>query len=128
MLDFTTNLDGQPEKAFYRDEDFLTYQLLVTIDLKLGKTIKAVICSASRNDTSYQIFDENGQSMGVRRFTYASSFMHRNLVEDLNVLFEEFGVEITPDDLAALTYRAVTICETRFGASTPEGDVHFIFI
>jgi len=122
-MQVSTNLDGQKAKRFSDDPDFLTYQLLVDVKINIDEEIKVIYRSASRNDTSYEIFDGNGDSMGGRRIMYATGRLNTPLVEDLNVLLEEHGATISRDDFKGITDRAVGICESRYGNGNCDGDV-----
>lgn len=121
-MQVSTNLDGQQPKHA-GNPDFFTYQLLVTVNIGIGEEIKVVFRSASRNDTSYEIFDGTGSSMGGRRMQYATGRLNAPLVDDLNVLLEEHGVHIPHDGFQTITNRAVKVCESRYGNGNPAGDV-----
>ena len=115
-------MDNQARKHA-SDPDYFTYQLLVDVTIGIGEEIKVVYRSASRDDTSYEIFDDAGDSMGGRRLKYATGRLNRPLVEDLNVLLEEHGIELSTDDIKDITDRAVGICESRYGNGNIDGDV-----
>jgi hypothetical protein len=87
--------------------------------------LKVICRSANRNDTSYEIFDESGRSMGKRSFTYAvlRKTMNRPLVDDLNILLDEFGVAIDPSKFEEVTDAAANTCEARYGNGLKDGDV-----
>ncbi|OHA84001.1 MAG: hypothetical protein A2408_03850 [Candidatus Yonathbacteria bacterium RIFOXYC1_FULL_52_10] len=117
-----TNLDGKNPKHA-GEPDYLTYQLLVSVLIGIGEEIKVVFRSTSRDDTSYEIFDGAGTQVGERRMKYATNRLHTPLVDDLNVLLEEYGVNISYDDFKDIAGRAVRICESRFGNGNSDGDV-----
>ena len=106
-----TNLDGKNPKHA-GEPDYLTYQLLVGVLIGIGEEIKVVFRSASRDDTSYEIFDGAGTQVGERRMKYATGRLHTPLVDDLNVLLEEYGVNISYNDFKDITSHAVRICES----------------
>lgn len=121
-MQISTNLDGlEPEQV--NNLDFFHYQLLIEVKIGINEEIKVVFRSASRDDTSYEIFDGTGSSMGERRMRYATGRLNVPLVDDLNVLLEEHGVSITYSDFRAITDRAVRVCESRYGNGNNRGDV-----
>ncbi len=121
-MQVSTNLDGQQPKHVGHP-DFFTYQLLVAVNIGIGEEIKVVYRSASRDDTSYEIFDGTGSSMGGRRLRYATGRLNTRLVDDLNVLLEEHGICISHADFQEITDRAVKVCESRYGNGNRDGDV-----
>ena len=99
-----------------------THQLQLNVVLDISNEIKVVCRSATRNDTSYEIFDQYGKSMGGRQFTYATSgCMNIPLVDDLNVLLEEFGVQLDHKDFSPISSSAARCCEGRYGNSVSDG-------
>jgi len=108
-----------------------THQLLttITIGLPASTRFRVVFRSASRNDTSYEIFDQFDKSMGVRRLTYAIAWnpMHIPLVDDLNILMDEFGIVLNYDAMKEIVKDAVRTCEARYGRGIEEGDAIIIF-
>lgn len=121
-MQVSTNLDGQQPKHVGHS-DYFTFQLLVTVNIGIGDEIKVVYRSSSRNDTSYEIFDGSGSSMGGRRLRYATGRLNAPLVDDLNVLLEAYGVCISHADFQGITDRAVKVCESRYGNGNRDGDV-----
>lgn len=121
-MQVSTNLDGQKPKHA-GEPDYFDYQLLVSVVIGIGEEIKVVFRSASRDDTSYEIFDGTGAQMGERCVRYATGRLNTPLVDDLNVLLEEYGVNISYDDIKDITSRAVRICESRYGNGNSKGDV-----
>ena len=121
-MQVSTNLDGQQPKHA-GNPDYLSYQLLVTANIGIGEEITVVFRSASRDDTSYEIIDSAGSSMGGRRMRYAGGCLNAPLVKDLNVLLEVHGVKISDDEFQTITDRAVKICESRYGNGNSDGDV-----
>lgn len=101
------------------------FQFEIKVALGLPVELKVVCRSASRNDTSYEIFDQNGASMGERSFTYAAlrKTMNGPLVEDLNILLDEFGVAIDPAKFEEVSDAAANTCEARYGHGLEDGDV-----
>lgn len=98
-------------------------QLQINITLGLPVVLKVVCRSASRNDTSYEIFDQEGMSMGCRAFEYASRCINRELVDDLNVLLEEFGKVLDYDEFRPVSKQIAQTCESRYGNGLFDGDV-----
>lgn len=121
-MQVSTNLDGQQTKHA-GNPDFYNYQLLVAVNIGIGEEIKVVYRSASRDDTSYEIFDGTGAPMGGRRMQYATGRLNAPLVDDLNVLLEAYEVQISHDDFQTITDRAVKVCESRYGNGNCDGDV-----
>ncbi|HVY72789.1 MAG TPA: hypothetical protein VG984_01935 [Candidatus Paceibacterota bacterium] len=103
----------------------LKHQLQISVVLGLPVELKVVCRSASRNDTSYEIFDQHGASMGKRSFTYAmlNKTMNGPLVDDLNVLLDEFGITIEPSKFDEVSDQAIGTCEARYGYGRDDGDV-----
>ncbi len=119
---FSSNLEEVESKRL-GDADYFTYQWKVSVELGIGETITVRYYSASREDTSYEIFDGAGRRVGERQMMYATGRLNRPLVADLNVLTEEYGVVITPDDFKFITDTAIKICESRYGRGVDGGDV-----
>jgi|GEM_PF-1710720 len=106
-----------------------THQLVTTITLGLlGVRFRVVFRSASRNDTSYEIFDQHDKSMGERRLTYAIAWnpAYAYLTDDLNVLLDEFGITLKKEDLKQPVHDLVLTCEARYGRGIEEGDAVLI--
>lgn len=101
-------------------------QLQVTVSVGIPCSLSVVCRSESRNGTSYEILDQHQESMGGETFycdcgPILGLFNHR-LVEDLNVLLEEFGVQIDKNDFRPISSLAVGKCESRYGNGINEGD------
>lgn len=118
-MQFTSEVIGEDRPGVYPK----THQLRFAVALGLPTELKVVCRSASRNDTSYEIFDQNGDSMGVRSITYAIGRFHRLMADDLNVLLEEFGARLNYDELEPVGAQAVRTCEARYGRGIEDGDV-----
>ena len=94
-------------------------QIFVGIDLPYGCVFTIRFYSSSRNSTDYEIFDEYGDSMGRR--TFNCSFgpvlvpLTLDLIEDLNVLLEEYGEKIDYADFTEITKKAIDFCEGKYG-------------
>ena len=102
---------------------FNQHQLQIKVALGLPAELKVICRSASRNDTSYEIFDQNGQSMGERQFTYATGRINRPMVDDLNVLLDEFGKRLDYNSFEPVSKQVVYTCEARYGNGLEDGDV-----
>lgn len=105
-------------------EGHFTHRLDITAQLGLppDTELKVVFSSASRNDTAYHIFDQHGTSMSYRRFTYCFGLMNM-LTEELNILLEEFGLQIGSEVLGQICVDARRVCEGRYGNGIEGGDV-----
>jgi len=116
-MDFTREEPG---------ENQFTNQLQLGVSLGLPCSLTVVCRSASRNGTSFEIVDQNQESMGTKTFRCdfgpISGKFNCSLVEELNVLLEEFGVEISPDELRPVAELAVSKCESRYGNGIEDGD------
>ena len=119
-MHFTTEKVGDTEKQYPRG-----YSLNVKVVLGLPVELKVVFYSASRTYTTYEIFDQHGESMGRRDFWYAVTMNPPNtkLVDDLNVLLEEFGIQVAYDDFAPISQQAAKECDARCGSGLGDGDV-----
>lgn len=107
------------------DDRFTNYlQLGVCLDLSSPLTI--VFRSASRSSTTFEIFDEDGGSLGFRRFDSGQGpvapRLGRSLVDDLNVALGEYTIQIDYDDFSAVVKLAVEKCESRHGNGIVDGD------
>jgi len=105
-------------------EENTSRQLLIGVSLGLPAPLMVVCRSASREDTSFEIFDQNRESMGVQRYRYAngSNLFHRRMVDELNVLLEEWGARIELDDFYHISSLAVSKCENCYGNGVDGGD------
>lgn len=106
--------------------DRWTNQLQISVLLGIPCSLRVVCRSESRNGTSFEIFDQHKESMGRETFfcdmgPISGSFNH-HLVENLNILFEEFGVQIDKKDFMPISNLAVNKCESRYGKGTYDGD------
>ena len=99
------------------------HQLQIKVTLGLPAELKVICRSASRNDTSYEIFDQDGKSMGCRQLTYATGRLNAPLVDDLNVLLDEFGKRLDYDSFEPVSKQVVDTCEARYGYGLEDGDV-----
>ncbi|MDE2213233.1 MAG: hypothetical protein KGJ34_01745 [Patescibacteria group bacterium] len=101
------------------------YQLGISVIFGLPVVLTVICRSASRNETSYEIFDQHDVSMGGRNFTYAAlrKTMNDWLVDDLNVLLEEFGIAIDRSEFQEVSDTAANACEARYGNGLEDGDV-----
>ena len=93
----------------------------------LPVTLVIVCTSTGRRSTSYEVFDQYGESMGECDFN--ASFMcvtpqrfNYSLVEDLNILLEEFGFSLDKQAFFEISKLAVSKCESRYGNSIEGGD------
>ena len=116
-MNFSTKLLGS---------NWLTSQLQVVVPLGLPCSLSVVCRSESRNGASFEIFDQHQESMGVETFNCnmgpVLGIFNRRLVENLNVLLEEFGVQINKKDFLPISHPAVSVCERRYGNGIDEGD------
>lgn len=108
-------------------DDHMSHQLLIDVALGLHESIKVVCHSVDRDTTSYEIFDGSGEEMGQREFTAGHNGPIRGrfnsaLVEDLNVLLDEFLVELTVEEFQGVSQQAINVCESRYGNGVKEGD------
>ena len=103
-----------------------TNQLQLGVPLGLPCSLKVVCRSTSRNGTSFEILDQHHASMGCRTFYSnfgpVSSEFNSRLVENLNVLLEEFGVQINASDFIPIAKLAISKCESRYGNGIEGGD------
>lgn len=107
---------------FTREEENYHSQLKIGVDLGLPSPIKVVCVSQSRDETSFEIIDENGASMGVNNFRYNFGGFNSTLIEELNILLEEWGVQIDDDDFRQISKLAFSKCESRYGNNIDGGD------
>jgi hypothetical protein len=61
--------------------------------------------------------------MGHRQFTYATGRINRPMVDDLNILLDEFGKRLDYDSFKAVSKDVVDTCEARYGHGLKDGDV-----
>ncbi len=85
-----------------------------------------IICtSTGRNSTTYEIFDENGDSMGERIFDCTFGPVARSfsqfICEDLNVLLDN-NAWLNYAKFFPLAKLAVDKCESRYGNQISGGD------
>ncbi len=119
IMDFTQENIG---------EDQFTDQLLLTIPLGLPYELKVVCRSEFRSVTSFETFDQLGDSMGRRSFSCHGlegpilGQFARNLIDDLNILLEEFGIQLNFPKLLPIAKLAVGKCESLFGDGAEDGD------
>ena len=97
-------------------------QLVIQVDLGLLDTIKVICRSVSRNDTGYEIRDQFGEFMGSRSLTYNRTGLNEALVDDLNILLDEFGVQINSEEFLEVFTPAFRKCESRYGYGQDGGD------
>ena len=96
-------------------------RIFADIDLDLPSDCVFTIrfYSSSRDNTAYEIFDESGASMGRRTFNCSSGPvlvpLTLDLIEDLNVLLEEYKKEVTFEDFTPITQEAICFCEGKYG-------------
>jgi len=92
--------------------------------------IKVICRSESRDNTSFEILDSKGSSMGIQTFSCNSgpifnSFLNR-LLSELNTLIEteELEIEVNPDDISEIANLAIGKCESRYenGNDLEDGD------
>ena len=126
-MQISSSVIGEDRQGHYPK----THQLLTTVTLGLPASVRfrVVFRSASRNDTSYEIFDQFDKSMGVRRITYAIAWnpMHIPLVDDLNILMDEFGIVLNYEQMKSIVVASVKTCEARYGRGIEEGDAVIVF-
>lgn len=103
------------------DGNYMTKQLKITVGLDLPVTLKVIFRSSGRIHTSFEIFDQNEDSMGCREFQNCKG-LNKALVDDLNVLLEEFGIQIETDAFASISQEAYRICASRYGSGIADGD------
>ena len=101
-------------------------QLIIEVSLGLPCVIMVVCRSASRNSTSWEIFDQNQDSMGWNAvrcdFGPALGEFNYSLIENLNVLLDEFGVQVAVEEFLPVSKLAVEKCESRYGHGVEDGD------
>jgi hypothetical protein len=102
--------------------DHFTNQLQIAVVLGLPVELKMVFYSSGRDQTSVEIFDQFGASMGRQQFVYGMG-MYRVVVENLNVLLEEFSIQIDPYDFSEVCGQAHHFCDGRYGSGIQGGDV-----
>ncbi len=102
-------------------KDHFTNQLQITVTLPLPVELKMVFCSSGRDQTSCEIFDQFGASMGRQQFQYGIR-MSYVVAEDLNVLLEEFGIQIDPYEFSQVCSQAHRFCDGRYGMGVAGGD------
>ena len=61
--------------------------------------------------------------MGCRAFEYASRCINHELVDDLNILLEEFGKVLDYGEFRPVSKQIVETCESRYGNGIAFGDV-----
>ncbi|XLQ19882.1 MAG: hypothetical protein ACKUBY_04830 [Candidatus Moraniibacteriota bacterium] len=104
------------------------YHATLFIDVNMGlnlppdKKIHIICISTSRNCTTYNIFDENGDDMGTRQFDcmwgpVINSFSS-SLMDDLEVLLEAFDKSLNREWFSDVTMVALRKCESRYGNPT----------
>ncbi len=98
-----------------------TNQLQIAVALSLPVELKVIFYSSSRDQTSVEIFDQFGASMGRQQFQYGIR-MSYVVAEDLNVLLEEFGIQIDPYEFSQVCSQAHCFCEGRYGMGVTGGD------
>lgn len=118
-MQFTSQVIGEDRPGIYPK----THQLQIKVALGLPAELKVICRSASRNYTSYEIFDHLGASMGVRSLMHPTGWFHRPMTDDLNVLLEEFGARLNYDEFEPVGKQAVKTCEARYGRGIEGGDV-----
>ena len=112
---------------FSTTEKDIHSQLKIDVNVGLPQQQLKVICvSESRNDTSFEILDQDKMSMGKKTFNCSrgpvlGSF-NACLVEELNILLEEWSVEVTKEEFRQISELAVTKCEGRYGNNIDGGD------
>ena len=99
-----------------------TLTLFVTSQVQ-AENLKIVCISEGRNETSYEIFDEAGQSLSKHSFDswlfpIIGRFTKR-LTDDLNVLFDD---KLTYQEVGPIAEKAVSKCESRYGNTIDGGD------
>lgn len=101
-------------------------QLLITlVGLNIPQPLTVVYYSASRESTSFEIFDEFGESMGRSKFYPTANLLgviHKEVVEELNLLLEEWGVQLSEEDFKEISSLAVSKCESLYGLGNDSGD------
>ncbi len=101
-------------------------QLQISLQIGLPKefVIRVKFFSDSRTATRYEIYDHCGDCMGGRQIIYATMGVAfaSALVEDLNVLLEEFQIQLKLEDCSEAIVLAVSKCESRYGNGTEDGD------
>ena len=118
-MQFTSEVIGEDRPGVYPK----THQVQIKVALGLPVELTVICRSASRNYTSYEIFDHLGVSMGVRSLMYPIGWFHRPMADDLNVLLEEFGARLDYDEFKPVGVEAVRTCEVRYGRGIEDGDV-----
>ena len=108
----------------YSTEENIKGQLGISIILGLPQPLTVMCVSASREGTSFEILDQDQISMGVQTFHYAnaSGEFHLRLVEELNVLLEEWDIQIGEKDFHQVSKLAVSKCESLYGNGIEGGD------
>ena len=97
-------------------------QLVITVALGIPRPIKIMCVSQTRSDTSFEIFDENGISMGVNNFRYNFEGFNSAMIDELNILLEEWGIQISENDFRAISKLAFDKCGSRYGNRIDDGD------
>ena len=103
-------------------EDHFTHQLQISVALGLPIELKVTFHSSGRDGTSYHILDEVGESMGRRRFQYGIG-MNCALVGDLNVLLDQYNIQVKAEDFVQVCADAHRTCDGRYGNGIKGGDV-----
>ncbi len=104
-----------------------TLHLRLKIETSTNIDIKIICTSTGRRSTTYEIFDENSNSMGGKDFTAAYGYtvpyrFNKSLVDNLNVLLEEHNFQLEINNFFEISERAVQKCESRYGYSITGGD------
>jgi len=94
-------------------------RIFSTVNLPENITFTIRFYSSSRVETDYEIFDENDQSMGRQMFTCLFGPilvpLTLSLIENINVLLEEYGRKIMFEDFTEITKEAINFCEGKYG-------------
>lgn len=101
--------------------DTVNNQLQIKVAIGLPVQLKIVFYSSGRSYTTIEIFDQFEVSMGIRRFRYDVD-LNKVLVDDLNVLLDEFGMCLIPNAFAALSHEAWRVCDAKYGYGLEGGD------